>query len=215
MRALPLVQRMRSPWRGRGGGYAHGPMIASAPFLVFAGLLLLTGGMRLVELIVSVRRVRARPDALVAEPGLFPAMALLHTGLVAAPIAEVLLAGRPFVPWVAACAVAGLVGATALRIWTLRTIGASWNVRVVVPEATGIATTGPYAYIRHPNYLCVIVEIACLPLLHTAWLSALALSIGNALVLWRRIRTEEAALSQIPAWREAMADRWRLVPWVL
>jgi len=188
-------------------------MIATTPFLVFAGALLLTGGMRLVELFVSIRRIRARPDALVAEPGLFPAMAALHVGLVAAPIAEVVVMGRPFVPWVAAVAVIGLALATALRVWTLRTIGASWNVRVVVPQA--IATTGPYAWIRHPNYLCVVLEIACLPLLHTAWWSALALSAGNALVLWRRIRTEEAALSQIPAWRDAMADRWRLVPWVL
>jgi methyltransferase len=188
-------------------------MIASPPFLVFAGLLLATGALRLVELAVSVRRVRARPDALVAEPGLFPAMALLHVGLVVAPIAEVLALDRPFLPLVAGIAGTGLCLATGLRIWTLRTIGTSWNVRVVVPQA--IAITGPYAWIRHPNYLCVIVEIACLPLLHTAWIAALGLSAVNAVVLWRRIRTEEAALSQIPAWRDAMADRWRLVPWVL
>lgn len=190
-------------------------MFASPPFLVFAGLLLLTGVMRLVELAVSVRRARARPDAVVAEPGLFPAMALLHAGLVVAPLAEVAVLGRPFLPPLAAVAGGGLVVATALRIWTLRTIRGAWNVRVVVPAEGAIATTGPYAWIRHPNYLCVVLEIACLPLLHTAWISAVALSIVNALVLWRRIRTEEAALSRIPAWRDAMADRWRLVPWVL
>ncbi len=190
-------------------------MLASPPFLVFAALLLGTGAMRLVELVVSMRRMRARPQAVVDEPWLFPLMATLHVGLVAAPLVEVIALGRPFVPWLGALALLGLVGATALRAWTLATIGRAWNVRVVAPPADAIATTGPYRYIRHPNYLVVIVEIACLPLLHTAWIAAIALSLLNAFVLFHRIRTEEAVLASIPAWRDAMADRWRLVPWVL
>lgn len=184
----------------------------TAPFAVFAALLGATGLMRLVELAVSVRRMRARPDAVVGEPWLFPLMALLHTGLVVAPLAEVLALGRPFVPAVAAGAGAVLIVATALRVWTLRTLGRSWNVRVVTPEV--IVTDGPYRYVRHPNYLVVGLEIAALPLVHTAWLAAIGLSALNALVLYHRIRTEEAALSRIPAWRDAMADRKRLIPGV-
>ena len=102
--------------------------------------------------------------------------------------------------------------ATALRIWTLATIGRSWNVRVVVPEDIRIATTGPYRFIRHPNYLVVILEIAALPLFHGAWMSAIFLTLLNAFVLLHRIRTEEAALAQIPAWVDAMRDRARLLP---
>lgn len=73
-------------------------------------------------------------------------------------------------------------------------------------------TTGPYRWIRHPNYLCVILEIAALPLLHSAWLSALGLSALNACVLAFRIRTEERLLTEVPGWREAFADRARFVP---
>lgn len=182
------------------------------PLMVFAGALGATGVMRLVELVVSTRRVRARPDALVPEPGLFAAMAALHAGLVFAPLAEVLLLQRDFVPWVAAVAGGSLLVATALRVWTLRTIGRAWNVKVVTPTAGDIVTSGPYGYVRHPNYAVVILEIAALPMLHCAWLSALGLSALNAVVLYHRIRTEEAALSQIPAWREAMRDRKRLIP---
>jgi methyltransferase len=183
-----------------------------APLLIFAALLLGTGAMRLVELAVSVRRIRARPDAAVSEPWLFPAMASLHFGLVFAPLAEVLLLDRPFTPWLAALSGAVLLGATALRAWTLSTIGKAWNVRVVKPEDQAIATGGPYRWIRHPNYLVVVLEIVSLPLFHGAWIAAIGLSAWNALVLWRRITTEEAVLMGIPAWREAMAAKARFVP---
>ena len=186
----------------------------SLPFAVFAGLLLATGAMRLVELVVSVRRFRARPDALIGEPRLFPAMALLHAGLVFGPIAEVWWLERPFVPALAVGSVVLLVAATALRIWTLSTIGRAWNVRVVKPQEGAIATGGPYRWIRHPNYLCVILELLALPMLHTAWISALALTLLNGAVLVVRIRTEEAMLMQIDAWREAFASRARLIPGV-
>lgn len=187
-------------------------MPSTVPFAAFVALLLATGAMRLVELAVSARRMRERPEAVVSEAWLFPLMALLHVGLVFTPILEVILADRPFLPWLAALSGVVLLAATALRVWTLRTIGRAWNVRVVVPDEAAVATGGPYAYIRHPNYLAVILEIAALPLLHTAWIAALGLSALNAFVLFHRIRTEEATLQRIDAWRKAMADRPRLVP---
>lgn len=141
-------------------------------------------------------------------------MVLLHVGLLTAPCVEVWLLERPLIPALAIGAAVVLVLATVLRVLTLRALGRAWNVRVVVPEEGAVVTSGPYRWIRHPNYLVVILEILALPLLHTAWVSALALSALNAVVLWRRIRTEEAALSQLPTWREAMADRKRLIPGV-
>lgn len=177
---------------------------------IFFGLLGVVGILRIVEVIVSRRRQGARTA--VAEPALFPLMVLLHVGLIVLPGVEVWGLERPLIPALALGAGALLVLATALRVWTLRTLGVSWNVRVVVPSDEGIATSGPYAWIRHPNYLVVILEIAAIPLLHTAWWSALGLSVLNGLVLWRRIAVEEAALNEVPAWREAMADKSRLIP---
>lgn len=188
--------------------------MVTVPFVVFVAVLAGTGLMRLVELAVSVARMRARPGAVVAEPRLFPAMALLHVGLVALPIAEVVALGRPFVPWVGGLAVGILVLASALRVWTLATLGRAWNVRIVRPEPESVVTTGPYAFVRHPNYLCVILEILALPLLHGAWASAIALSVANGAVLWVRIRNEEAELGRIEAWKQAFAGRARLVPYL-
>ena len=187
-------------------------MTSQAAFLGLLGLIALV---RLGEVVVSRRRLRERPEALVAEPGLFPLMVLLHAGLIALPALEVIGLERPLRWPLAAGAGLVLALATLLRVWTLRAIGRAWNVRVVVPAEGAIVTAGPYRWIRHPNYLVVILEIASLPLLHGAWLSALGLSLLNAAVLARRIRTEEAALNELPAWREAMADKPRLIPGLL
>lgn len=178
----------------------------------FATLLALVGLVRLGELAVSRRRLRGRPEACVAEPGLWPLMVLLHLASVVLPVVEVVALDRPFSAPVAGAAGLVLALATVLRVWTLRTIGRAWNVRVVRPDEGQVATTGPYAWIRHPNYLVVVLELAALPLLHGAWASSLALSALNGLVLARRIRTEEAVLSGSPAWRAAMGGKPRLVP---
>lgn len=174
--------------------------------LAFAGVLACVGLMRLGELAWS----RARFDRALPEPALFPAMAALHLGLVTLPLAEVLALGRE--PHIVRGAVAAsvLTVALALRVWTLGTLKRAFNVRVVTPPT--VVTTGPYRYIRHPNYLVVILEIASLPMLHDAYFSAVLLSAGNLAILSVRIRNEEAVLAELPAWRTAFANRARLVP---
>ena len=99
-----------------------------ALFLLLIGA---TGVMRLVEVAVSARRAAERRDAVVAEAWLFPLMVLLHVGVIVLPVAEVVLLERSLHPWLAAGAGTVLFGATALRVWTLRSIGRAWNVRVV------------------------------------------------------------------------------------
>jgi methyltransferase len=189
-------------------------LATGVPFAAFVAVLLTVGAVRLVELAVSVRRLRARPGAVVPEPGVFPVMIVLHAAVVLAPIGEVAWLDRPFVFAEAAVALGVLSLGVALRVWTVRTLGRRWTVRVVVPAEGAIVTGGPYAFVRHPNYLAVILEVAALPMLHHAWLSALVLSAVNALVLARRIRTEEAVLMSDARWREAMSSRARLIPGV-
>ncbi|MEM6793141.1 MAG: isoprenylcysteine carboxylmethyltransferase family protein, partial [Acidobacteriota bacterium] len=76
------------------------------------------------------------------------------------------------------------------------------------PPVTG----GPYRFLRHPNYLAVIVEVAALPLVHTAWVTALAGSIGNFFMLRTRIRVEEKALSEAASYYEPLEGRAALIP---
>jgi methyltransferase len=110
--------------------------------------------------------------------------------------------------------VAVLAGATALRIWSIRSLGPAWNVRAAVPAGLSPVATGPYAYIRHPNYLAVILEFAAVPMIAGARLSAVVLSALNAVVLYDRIRAEERLLNESSGYRAAFARRARFIPGV-
>jgi methyltransferase len=192
-------------------------------FLTLCGAV---AGGRLAELAWSrahERRMAARGGAVVREPW-YAAMVALHAGtLIGAPL-EVALAARaarrrarPATPPPRLLRTVGLVGvgaATLLRIWTLRTLGDSWSTRVTRFAGGGrrVVTGGPYRYIRHPNYLAVILELASLPLAGGAIVTALGATALNALVLSRRIPLEERELAADPAWRATMLSRPRLLP---
>jgi len=102
--------------------------------------------------------------------------------------------------------------ATALRWWVIRTMGAHWNVEVMASGPLGVVTSGPFRWVRHPNYLAVSIELVALPLIHTAWITALVAAAGNAAVLRHRLRLEEPVLDANPAYRNAMAGKPRFLP---
>ena len=102
--------------------------------------------------------------------------------------------------------------ATALRWWVIRTLGAHWNVEVMDSAPLGVVVKGPFRWVRHPNYLGVFVEIVALPLIHTAWITAIVAAAGNVWVLRNRLRVEEPVLDADPAYRAAMAGKPRFLP---
>ncbi|HEX4953783.1 MAG TPA: isoprenylcysteine carboxylmethyltransferase family protein [Thermoanaerobaculia bacterium] len=179
--------------------------------ILFTALIVLVALQRLAELAVSKRntaRLLAR-GAREAGASHYPSMVALHTAfLIAAPL-EVWLLSRPFVPALAALALALSLAAGVLRTWVIRTLAGRWTTRVIVLPGAEPVTSGPYRFLRHPNYLAVVTEIAALPLIHTAWLTALLASLGNALILRERIHVEEAALSETSNYREAFRARER------
>ncbi len=58
---------------------------------------------------------------------------------------------------------------------------------------------GPYRWLRHPNYVAVVVEGIALPMVHTAWITAVTFTVLNAFLLRVRIRAEEDALASASA----------------
>jgi methyltransferase len=119
---------------------------------------------------------------------------------------------RPFVAVLGYPMLALVVGAQALRYWAIATLGRRWNVRVIVVPDEPAVVRGPYAYIRHPNYLAVIIEGVAIPLVHTAWITAIAFTVLNAWILAIRIRCEERALSHGSDYERRFARRPRFVP---
>ena len=159
-----------------------------------------TAGMRLVELSVARRNLRWARERGGVETGAghYPVMVALHTGLLVGCVAEVWAAGRPFLPALGWPMLGLLVAAHALRWWCIRTLGPQWNTRVVRVPGMPLVTGGPYRRLNHPNYVAVVVEGVALPLVHTAWITALAFTVLNALLLRVRLRVERSALSPEP-----------------
>lgn len=164
----------------------------------YLALLAGTAAERVAELIVSARNARWALDRGGREEGRghFPAMVVLHTGLLLACAAEPLLAGRPFLPALSVpCAVLVLAGQGA-RWWCIATLGRRWNTRVLVVPGLPLVTTGPYRLLPHPNYVVVALEGVVLPLTGSAWLTAVVFTALNAvLLLGFRIPAEERALA--------------------
>ncbi|MFF7203075.1 isoprenylcysteine carboxyl methyltransferase family protein [Streptomyces sp. NPDC008141] len=132
--------------------------------------------------------------------GHYPVMVTLHTGLLVCCLLEPILAHRPFLPALGWSMLALTLLAQALRWWCITTLGPYWNTRVIVVPGARLISAGPYRFLRHPNYVAVVVEIAALPLVHSAWLTATAFTLANAMLLTVRLRCENTALAQaLPA----------------
>ena len=166
---------------------------------LFVVLLLAVGAERVAELVVSERNRRwsLAQGGVESGAGHYPPMVLLHTGLLVGALVEVLVADRPFYGWLGWPMLALALGAQALRWWCIATLGRQWCTRVVVVPGLGAVTGGPYRFLRHPNYLAVVVEGFALPLVHTAWVTAAVFTVLNAALLRVRIRTEEQALTAL------------------
>jgi len=127
----------------------------------------------------------------------YPVMVILHTGLLVGAFVEVWLGDRPFVPALGWPMLALVLGSQALRWWCIATLGRQWNTRVFVVPGLDRVTAGPYRLLNHPNYVAVVIEGFALPLVHSAWLTALCFSVANAVLLAVRVRTENEALGQL------------------
>jgi methyltransferase len=169
-------------------------MVSAIWFTVLVGAV---GVERLAELVVAKRNLAWSRAKGGQESGFghYPFMVALHTGLLAGCLLEVWLGSRPFVPALGWPMLVLVVAAQALRWWCIRTLGPQWNTRVVVVPGLDRVVGGPYRLVPHPNYVAVVVEGAALPLVHTAWVTAVVFAVLNAGLLTVRIRTENTALA--------------------
>jgi methyltransferase len=164
--------------------------------MLYTILVAVVAAERVLEVAVSLRHerwLRAR-GALCAGSGQLAWIVGLHTAWLVACPAEVWLLRRPLLPWLAAAGLVALTCTMAVRYWVIATLRERWTLGVLVLPGVPLVRHGPYRWLRHPNYAAVLLEVPALPLIHTAWLTALVLGTANALVLRARIRVEEQAL---------------------
>jgi len=170
--------------------------------LWYAVLIALVVAERIAELIVSERNARwvLRQGGVETGREHYPPMVVLHTVLLAACLFEVIIGDRPFLPALGWPMLVLVLADQALRWWCIAVLGRRWNTRVIVIPGLPLVAAGPYRWLRHPNYLAVVIEGVALPLVHTAWTTAIAFTVLNAVLLLRfRIPAEERALHSASA----------------
>jgi methyltransferase len=171
-------------------------------FTVLVGVIALE---RLAELVVSKRNAAwsKRRGGIELGQRHYIVMVILHAGLLLAAVIEVWGRRPAFVPWLGWTMLVVVVLAQALRWLCIKTLGRQWNTRVIVVPGLGAVRSGPYRWLRHPNYVAVVAEGAALPLVHSAWITAVSFTVINAAVLRVRLRVENEALRTLEPVKEA------------
>ncbi len=162
-------------------------------------LVLAVSAERLLELTVSKRNLAWSIARGGVERGFghYPVMVVLHTTLLVACVGEAVGADRPFVPALGWPMLALVLASQGLRWWCIATLGRQWNTRVVVVPGLERVAGGPYRWLAHPNYVAVVIEGAALPLVRTAWVTAIGFTVLNAALLRVRLRAENVALTEL------------------
>lgn len=169
---------------------------------------------RLYELKISKKNAAAVLGKGGIEAGRehFPYMVVLHMTFFAAIPYEVFKFELQFNPELALTM--GLIVALsmALRYWAIISLGIFWNTRVIVLPGHKAIIKGPFRWIRHPNYVAVIIEMAAIPLFYGAWRTALVYSFLNFLMLKTRISVEEQALKKHCSYGGMFAGKNSFIP---
>lgn len=162
-------------------------------------LVAVVGLERIAEMVVAQRNLAWSKSRGGVEFGAshYPVMVLLHTALLVGCLAEVFWLDRPFIPALGWPMLAIVIAAQGLRWWCITTLGQQWNTRVVVIPGADRVEGGPYRLMSHPNYVAVVAEGIALPLVHSAWITALTFTALNALLLTKRISVENSALARL------------------
>jgi methyltransferase len=153
---------------------------------------------RLFELVLARRNERrARAHGAVERGrGHYPFIVALHILWLISTLVEGLLREQDLPAyWPVPLAMFLLV--QPLRYWAIFSLGKSWNTRILVVPGAKAVGRGPYRYLKHPNYVVVVVEILAFPLIFGAWITALVFTVLNAAVLSVRIREENRALAEL------------------
>lgn len=185
-------------------------MVISLP--VYLGVIVALALERVLELYIARRNAARAFAAGAIEVGHrhYRAMVVLHTAFLIACVVERIWRGHGAPPAVAALAIAAEVFAQGLRYWVIVTLGDRWNTRIIVLPSAAPVTGGPFRFARHPNYVAVAIDMAAVPLMGGAWITAIVFSAANAILMMVRIPAEERAMGK--AYQGAFGALPRFLP---
>ncbi len=158
-------------------------------FVVFASML------------VEARRAASNERAQRARGGIEPRddvygiMSVVYPAAFLVMSAEGLIRGRPSTTLMMAGA-AIFAAAKALKWWAILSLGPFWTFRVIVVPGSPMVVTGPYRWVRHPNYVGVLGELAGVATFTGALVSGTVAIVAFAGLLIKRIAVEERMLDR-------------------
>lgn len=119
----------------------------------------------------------------------YPLFIALHSSWLAAIALTTPIDAKPLWPLIGV-----FVALQSIRVWVISSLGSYWTTRVITLDGAPVVKSGPYRWVRHPNYWVVVGEIAVLPLAFHNWPVAAVWSLLNAMLLRHRIGVESVAL---------------------
>jgi len=123
----------------------------------------------------------------------YPFMIAMHTLFIIAIIAEYNVRGGTEISWI----FLGIFLAVLLfKFWALSSLGKYWNTKIYRIPGVYPVKRGPYKFLKHPNYMEVVCEIAVIPLVFHLYYTAIIFTILNAAMLTVRITVENRVWAQ-------------------
>jgi len=163
-------------------------------FILFISFIILQ---RLSELFIARRNERWLLSQGAIQYGRehYPFMIALHTVFIGAIIAEYLWRGNSQIDWLF---LALYLLALSFKFWALASLGKYWNTKIYRIPGVYPVKKGPYKFLKHPNYIEVVCEVAIIPLVFHLYYTAVTFTILNAIMLWVRIRVENKVWATKP-----------------
>jgi methyltransferase len=168
----------------------------------------------LFETWISARNSRAllQRGAVEIAPALLPIMAILYALMYFGSLAEFLwIPKQVSLTWILVFALLYCF-AKILKFWAIASLGSYWTMRVLILPQSNVVTGGPYKWIRHPNYVAVLMEIAATTLIGKAFVTFVVVIALFSVTLVFRIQQEEAALKKYTDYAGRMGVRRRFLP---
>jgi methyltransferase len=163
-----------------------------------AGTAAVVFGFMILEACRAARNARAqRARGGIEPPGdVYQVMRVVYPGAFLAMLAEGAARGTP-PPGVLFGGAMLFAAAKALKWWAILSLGSFWTFRVIVVPGASLVVRGPYRWLRHPNYVGVLGELAGVAAIAGAPLSGVVATGVFAALIVKRIAVEERAIRML------------------
>lgn len=177
-------------------------------FLAFSAML------SVFEAALSARNSKRllQEGAIEIAPRIFPLMALLYVFLYFGSLVEYFYLPKGISVGYAASMAGLFLLAKLLKAWAIFSLRKYWTMKVLILPGTHAVTSGPYRYIKHPNYMAVLLEIAAICLAGKSFITFLIVFSLFSWILYYRVVSEEEALLEHTDYSQSMLSKRRFIP---